>query len=52
VLAKTCSDIFVYCFIIKGQVDPRTGHEAPDGEGLRYTSTLSLTSALDGGLST
>jgi hypothetical protein len=26
---------------------PRTGHEGPEGE-LRYSSTLSLTSALDG----
>ena len=32
----------------KGKVYPITGHEGPDGEK-RYSSTLSLTSALDGG---
>jgi hypothetical protein len=32
----------------KGKVLPRTGHEGPEGE-LRYSSTLSLTSALDEG---
>jgi len=31
----------------KGQVHPRTGHEGPKGKQ-RYSSTLSLTSALDG----
>ena len=31
----------------KGKVHPRTGHEGPKGEQ-RYSSTLSLTSALDG----
>ena len=31
----------------KGKVHPGTGHEGPEGEG-RYSSTLSLTSALDG----
>ena len=31
----------------KGKVHPRTGHEGPQGEQ-RYSSTLSLTSALDG----
>jgi hypothetical protein len=31
----------------KGKVHPRTGHEGPEGEQ-RCTSTLSLTSALDG----
>jgi hypothetical protein len=31
----------------KGKVHPGTGHEGPDGE-YRYSSTLSLTSALDG----
>jgi hypothetical protein len=36
----------------KGKVYPRTGHEGPEGEW-RYSSTLSLTSALDrGGWST
>jgi len=32
----------------KGKVHPRTGHNGPEGE-LRYISTLSLTSLLDGG---
>jgi len=32
----------------KGKVHPRTGHEGPEGEE-RYSSTLSLTSALDEG---
>ena len=32
----------------KGKVQPRTGHESSEGEE-RYSSTLSLTSALDGG---
>ena len=31
----------------KGKVHPRTGHEGPEGE-YRYSSTLSLTLALDG----
>jgi hypothetical protein len=31
----------------KGKVHPITGHECPKGEK-RYSSTLSLTSALDG----
>ena len=31
----------------KGKTHPRTGNEAPEGEK-RYSSTLSLTSALDG----
>jgi hypothetical protein len=30
-----------------GKALPRTGHEGPEGE-YRYSSTLSLTSALDG----
>jgi hypothetical protein len=33
---------------LKGKVLPRTGHEGPEGE-YRYSFTLSLTSALDGG---
>ena len=33
---------------VKGKVQPRTGHKGPEGEE-RYRSTLSLTSALDGG---
>jgi hypothetical protein len=32
----------------RGKVHPRRGHEGPEGE-YRYSSTLSLTSALDGG---
>jgi hypothetical protein len=32
----------------KGKDLPRTGHEGPEGEQ-RYSSTLSLTSAQDGG---
>jgi len=32
----------------KGKIHPRTGHEGPEGEQ-RYSSTLSLTSALDAG---
>ena len=31
----------------KGTVHPRTGHEGPEGEQ-KYSSTLSLTLALDG----
>ena len=31
----------------KGNGHPRTGHEGPEGEEM-YSSTLSLTSALDG----
>jgi hypothetical protein len=34
--------------LCKGKSLPRTGHEGPEGEW-RYSSTLSLTSALDGG---
>ena len=34
--------------IKKGKDHPRTGHEGPEGE-YKYSSTLSLTSALDGG---
>ena len=33
---------------VKGTVHPRTGHEGPEGEQM-YSSTLPLTSALDGG---
>jgi hypothetical protein len=32
---------------VNGNVHPRTGHEGPEGEEM-YSSTLSLTSALDG----
>jgi len=39
-------------FLVKGKVHPKTGLEGPEGEN-RYSSTLSLTSALDrGGWST
>ena len=31
----------------KGKVNPRTGHEGPEGEK-RYSTTLSLTLTLDG----
>jgi hypothetical protein len=34
-------------FASKGKVHPRTGHQGPEGEQ-RYSSTLSLTSALNG----
>jgi hypothetical protein len=34
-------------FPVKGNVRSRTGHEGPEGEW-KYSSTLSLTSALDG----
>jgi len=45
--------IFInFTFLCKGKVYPRIGHEGPEGE-LRYSSALSLTSALDvGGWST
>jgi len=33
--------------MVKAEVQPRTGHEDPEGE-YGYNSTLSLTSALDG----
>jgi hypothetical protein len=33
--------------IVKGKFRSRTGHEGPEGEK-RYSSTLSLTSVLDG----
>jgi hypothetical protein len=33
---------------VKGKGHSRTGHEGPEGK-YRYSSTLSLTSALDGG---
>ena len=43
--------LFHICALVKGkgkgQVHPRTVHEGPDGES-RYSSTLSLTSTLDG----
>jgi hypothetical protein len=32
---------------VKGKVHTRTGHKGPEGEW-RYSSTVSLTSALDG----
>jgi hypothetical protein len=39
--------IIIIIIIIIGKVQPRTGHEGPEGEHM-YSSTLSLTSALDG----
>jgi hypothetical protein len=41
-----CSTVLIYKG--RGKVHPRTGHEGPEGEW-KYNSTLSLTSALDGG---
>ena len=35
-------------FKVKAKFTPRRGHEDPEGEE-RYSSSLSLTSALDGG---
>ena len=35
-------------FTIENYTSPRTGHEGPDGE-YSYSSSLSLTSTLDGG---
>jgi hypothetical protein len=40
--------IIIIIIIIKGKVHPRIGHESPEGEQ-RYSSTISLTSALDWG---
>jgi len=37
----------VKLYEVKGKVHPSTGHEDPEGEDI-YSSTLSLTSALDG----
>ena len=34
--------------VVQGNVHPITGHEGPEGEN-KYSSTLSLTSVLDGG---
>jgi hypothetical protein len=43
-------EVYVHCNIFRSKVKvhPRTGHEVPEGKK-RYSSTLSLTSALDGG---
>ena len=42
-----------YCITCEGKgkakVHPRTGHDGPEEEWQRYSFTLSLTSALDGG---
>jgi len=38
---------FIAMYSKEGKVHPRTGHKGPEGEE-RYSSTLSLTSALDG----
>jgi hypothetical protein len=35
--------------MVKGKISPGSGHEGPEGK-LRYRSTTSLTSALDGGV--
>ena len=35
-------------YLSKGKAQPRTGYEGPEGEK-RYSSTLFLTSALNGG---
>lgn len=35
------------CYTLKGKVHPKRSHEGPKGEQ-RYTSTVSLTSKLDG----
>ena len=45
-VTSNCSEVL--CYIGKGKVLPRAGHEGPDGEQ-RYRSTLYLTLALDGG---
>ena len=37
------------CDKAKGNVHPITGHEDPEAE-YRYSSTITLTSALDGGM--
>jgi hypothetical protein len=37
--------VYIYIYVCKG--GPRTRHEGPEGE-YGYSSTLSLTSALDG----
>jgi hypothetical protein len=55
-LSFTRSDYHIFCFsivfilnnVIKGNVCPVTGHEGPEGE-YTYSSTVSLTSAVDGG---
>jgi hypothetical protein len=41
---------YMFLYMVKeiGKVHPTTGHEGPIGE-YRYSSTLSLTSAVDGG---
>ena len=43
-----CCSLPVFEGMGKGKVHPRRGHEGPEGE-YRYSSILSLTSALDGG---
>jgi hypothetical protein len=44
----TSTKIVVMLVKVKGKVHPITGHEGPEVE-YRYSSTLPLTSALDGG---
>jgi hypothetical protein len=41
--------ILILIEVRQGKVRPRTGHEGPEEEE-RYSSTLSLTSELDGGV--
>ena len=40
--------LYVYVYIYKGKVHPRTSHGGPEG-GQMNSSTLPSTSALDGG---
>jgi hypothetical protein len=39
---------FIKIKVKEGKIQPKTGHEGPDGEQ-RYCSTFSLTMALNGG---
>jgi hypothetical protein len=47
-LTEVCLSLLVIYMYGKGEVHPRTGHEWSEGEQ-RYSCTLSVTSALDGG---
>ena len=42
------AEYHMYTYIISDKFHPRTGHEDTEGEQ-RYSSTLSLNSALEGG---
>ena len=46
-LSRSYLNHLVYSIRVKGKVRPRTGHKGPEWE--MYSSTLSLTSALDWG---